>query len=85
VDLPREYDVNATLNVYNLSLFNTNESFREKKGDMIKTTPEDPLQVLIGSIIRLREKKLKYAFNEIIQSIWSKMNFKEAISSISDD
>jgi hypothetical protein len=52
---------------------------------MIKTTPEDPLQVLIGSIIRLREKKLKYAFNEIIQSIWSKMNFKEAISSISDD
>jgi hypothetical protein len=52
---------------------------------MIKTTTEDPLQVSIGSIIRLREKKLKYAFNEIIQSIWSKMNFKEAISSISDD
>ena len=85
MDLPREYDVNATLNIYNLSLFDTNESFWEKRSDMIKTTPEDPLQVLIGSIIRLREKKLKYAFNEIIQSIWSKMNFKQAISSISDD
>jgi hypothetical protein len=27
VDLPREYDVNATLNVYNLSLFDADESF----------------------------------------------------------
>ena len=37
--------------------------------DTIKTTPKDPLQGSIRPIIILREKKLKYTFNELIQNI----------------
>jgi hypothetical protein len=34
----------------------------------------DPLEVLIGPLIRAREKKLKKASNGFVQNIWSKMD-----------
>jgi hypothetical protein len=39
--------------------------------------------VLIGSITRLRDIKLKEALNEIFQHIWAKDDFKEAITHMS--
>lgn len=52
---------------------------------MVKTTSKNPLQVLVEPITRSRVKKFKNAFNEIIQSIWAKMNFNKITTSTSDD
>jgi hypothetical protein len=49
--------------------------------DAIQTTLKDPIEVLVGIIIRSRAKTLKYAFNELIQSIWANVDFKEATTS----
>jgi hypothetical protein len=49
--------------------------------DAIQTTLKDPIEVLVGIITRSRAKTLKYAFNELIQSIWANVDFKEATTS----
>jgi len=36
----------------------------------------DPLEVPIGRITRVRAKKLKEALNELVQNIWSKMDLE---------
>jgi hypothetical protein len=36
----------------------------------------DPLKVLIGPITRARAKKLKEAFNGLVENIWSKMDLE---------
>jgi hypothetical protein len=48
---------------------------------VIQTTLKDPIEVLVGIITRSRAKTLKYAFNELIQSIWANVDFKEATTS----
>jgi hypothetical protein len=48
-----------------------------KKHDMIKTISKDQLQVSIGLITRSKAEKFKDAFNELIQSVWPNVNFKE--------
>jgi hypothetical protein len=80
VDIPGEYDVNSTFNVYDFSLFDVDDyswmnHFEEKVDYIIKTTLKDPLQVQIGPITRSRVKKLKDALiNELIHGNWAKMN-----------
>jgi hypothetical protein len=64
VDLPCEYDVTATFSVSDLSLFDVGNNFlmnpfEEREGNMIQTTPKDPLHVSIESITRSRAKKVK--------------------------
>jgi len=44
---------------------------------MIKTISKDQLQVSIGLITRSKAEKFKDAFNELIQSVWPNVNFKE--------
>jgi hypothetical protein len=51
----------------------------------VQTTPNDPLEVPVGPIIKLRAKKLKDTSNRLIHSIWVKVNFKEVTVSTSDD
>jgi hypothetical protein len=36
----------------------------------------DPLEVLVGPVTRLRAKKFKEAFNGLLQDTWAKVNFK---------
>ena len=48
--------------------------------DTIKTTPKDPLQVPIRPITRSKVKKLKNTFNELIQKIQARVDFKETTS-----
>jgi len=79
VDIPCEYDVSVTFNVYDFSLFEVDDDswinhFEEKMDYIIKTTLKDPLQVQIGPITRSRVKKLKDALNELIHGNWAKMN-----------
>lgn len=76
--------------VSDLSLFGVGDdsltnSFQERDDDAIQITPKYLLEVLIGSVTRSRVKKLKYTFNEIIQSILIKMNFNKVTTSTSDD
>ena len=90
VDLPSEYDVSAPFNVSNLSLFDVGDGSRsnrfEKRGDgAIQSIPNNLLKVPVRPIIRSKVKKLEDAFNELIQSIWTKMNLNKGISLISDD
>jgi hypothetical protein len=51
--------------------------FDERGDDMIKIISKDPLHFQIGPITRSMAKKLKYAFNKLIQSIWANVNFKK--------
>jgi len=37
---------------------------------------KDPLEVLVGPVTRLRAKKFKEAFNELLQDTWVKVDFK---------
>ena len=37
---------------------------------------KDPLEVLAGSVTRLRAKKFKEAFNGLLQDTWAKVDFK---------
>jgi len=75
VDLLGEYDVSATFNIFDLSLFDVSDDswtnvFEEIEDDTIKTTPKDPskypLQVPIRPLMRSRVKNFKDAFNGFI-------------------
>jgi hypothetical protein len=81
VDLPNEYGVSATFNVSDLSLFDVGDdsksnSFEEIGDDVIQPTLKDPVRVLVGSITRAIRKKLKEAFNGLLQDTWAKVDYK---------
>jgi hypothetical protein len=40
------------------------------------TSPIDPLEVLVGSVTRLRAKRFKEAFNGLLQDMLANMDFK---------
>jgi hypothetical protein len=77
LDLPGEYNISATFNVSDLSLFNVGEDsrlnpFKERGNDENQQAPlKDPLHVPVGPIIRARSKKIKEALNGLIQDIWA--------------
>jgi hypothetical protein len=80
VDLPGEYGVSATFNVFYLSLFDEGDNSRsnpfKKRGDDAIQPSKDPLEVTVGPVTRLRAKKFKKAFNELLQDTWAKVDFK---------
>jgi hypothetical protein len=70
VDLSCGYDVSATFNVYDLSLFDVGEYLRSdplRRGnnENHQASSNDPLEILIWLIIR----KIKKALDELIQNI----------------
>jgi hypothetical protein len=72
VELPSEYDISATFNVFDLSLFDVDDDSRanpfERRNDVIlNSTPRDPLDVSLGQVTRLRAKRFKEAINEYLQ------------------
>jgi len=86
VDLPGEYGVSATFNVSDLTLFDVGDDsrsnpFKERGDDADQPNTKlnhanDPLEVRIGPITRVRAKKLKEALNGLVQNIWSKMDLE---------
>ena len=45
------------------------------ESDVIQPS-NDPLEVLVGPVTRLRAKKFKKAFNGLLQDTWAKVDFK---------
>jgi hypothetical protein len=82
-----EYSVTTTFNVSDLTLFDIGDDSRsnpfEERGDdkdqpnTKRNHANDPLEVPIEPIIKARAKKLKEAWNGLVQNIWSKMNLEE--------
>ena len=72
LDLPGEYNISATFNVSDLSLFDVGDdsrsnSFEERGNDENQQAPlKDPLHVPVGPITRARSKKIKESLNELI-------------------
>ena len=92
VDLPGEYNVSATFNVADLSLFDVGEDSRSNHfeergndesfgGSIGEVTVHDPLNVPNGAITRSRAKKIKEAMVGLVQSTWAK--FGHPINKIS--
>ena len=82
VDLPGEYNVSATFNVADLSLFDVGEDSRsnpfEKRGNdesfggsIGEVTVHDSLNVPDGAITRSRAKKIKEVMAGLVQSTWA--------------
>jgi hypothetical protein len=77
LDLPGEYNISATFNVSDLSLFDVGDDsrsnpFEERGNDENQQAPlKDPLHVPVGPITRARSKKIKEALNGLIQDIWA--------------
>jgi hypothetical protein len=77
LDLPGEYNISATFNVSDLSLFDVGDDSRsnpfEERGndENQQALLKDPLRVLVGPITRARSKKIKEALNGLIQDIWT--------------
>jgi hypothetical protein len=60
-------------------LFPTKPGFKPYKQTLRKITEaiqpsNDPLEVLIGLVTRLRAKKFKEAFNGLLQETWAKVD-----------
>ena len=81
LDLPGEYNVSTTFNVADLSPFDVGDDLRTNPfhdegndEDMVRTRAwnADPVQVLIGPVIRARAKRFKESLNGLIQHIWAK-------------
>ena len=83
VDLPSEYNVSATFNVDDLSLFDVGEDSRSNPfeergndesfgGSIGEVTVHNPLNVQDGAITRSRAKKIKEAMDGLVQSTWAK-------------
>ena len=71
MDILGEYVVNAIFNDSNLPLVDVDDDywmnyFEERRDDMVKTTPNDSLEVSIRPITRSRAKKLKDTINGLI-------------------
>uniref|UniRef100_A0A2N9G8J7 RNA-directed DNA polymerase n=1 Tax=Fagus sylvatica TaxID=28930 RepID=A0A2N9G8J7_FAGSY len=77
LDLPGEYNISATFNVSDLSLFDVGDDSRsnpfEERGndENQQALLKDPLHVPVGPITRARSKKIKEALNGLIQDIWA--------------
>jgi hypothetical protein len=77
LDLPGEYNISATFNVSDLSLFDVGDDSRsnpfEERGndENQQALLKDPLHVPVGPITRARSKKIKAALNGLIQDIWA--------------
>ena len=74
LDLPGEYNISATFNVFDLSPFDVGDDsrtnpFEERGNDENYKAFKDPLHVPIGPITKARSKKIKKAFNGLIQEI----------------
>jgi hypothetical protein len=78
LDLPGEYNISATFNVSDLSLFDVGDDsrlnpFKERGNDENhqQALLKDLLHVPVGPITRARSKKIKEALNGLIQEIWA--------------
>jgi hypothetical protein len=77
LDLPGEYNISATFNVSDLSLFDVGDDSRsnpfEERGndENQQALLKDPLHVPVGPITRARFKQIKEALNGLIQDIWA--------------
>jgi hypothetical protein len=77
LDLPGEYNISATFNVSDFSLFDVGDDsrsnpFEERGNDENQQAPlKDPLHVPVEPITRARSKKIKEALNRLIQDIWA--------------
>jgi hypothetical protein len=77
LDLPGKYNISATFNVSDLSLFDVGDDSRsnpfEERGndENQQALLKDPLHVPVGPITRARSKKIKEALNGLIQDIWA--------------
>ena len=78
VDLLGEYNVSATFNVVDLSLFDVGEDLRlnpfEERGNdesFGEVIVHDPLNVLDGAITMSRAEKIKEAMAGLVQSTWA--------------
>lgn len=92
LDLPGEYNVSATFNVTDLSLFDVGDDlrtnpFQEEGNDAIhvNTTPRDQVQVPIGPVTRARAKKFKEVLNGLIQVAWAQVNQANSWRTIEQD
>ena len=79
LDLPGEYNINATFNVSDLSPFDVGDDlrtnpFEERGNDENYKAFKDPLHVPVGPITKVRSKKIKEALNGLIQDIWADSN-----------
>ena len=85
VELLGEYSVNAMFSISNIWLFDIADDSRanplEERGNdvILASTPRDPLEVLLGLLIRLMAKRFKEAINKLLQDTWAKVDF-ESIS-----
>ncbi|KAH9658278.1 hypothetical protein KPL70_023423 [Citrus sinensis] len=88
LDLPGEYNVSATFNVYDLSPFDVVEDsrtnpFEERgndenhQGNTIKAS-SDPLHIHGGPITRAKAKKMQAALNGLIKKIWIENAIQDA-------
>ena len=76
LDLPDEYNVSATFNVIDLSLFDVGDDlrtnpFQEEGNDagMAKEWSANPLEILLGPMTRARAKRFKEALNILFQDV----------------
>ena len=79
LDLPSEYNISATFNVFDLSPFDVGDDlrtnpFEERGNDENQQAFKDPLHVPIGPITKARSKKIKETLNGLIQDIWVDSN-----------
>ena len=79
LDLLGEYNISATFNVSDLSPFDVGDNlrtnpFEERGNDENQQAFKNPLHVPVGPITKARSKKIKEAFNGLIQEIWVDSN-----------
>ena len=79
LDLPGEYNISATFNVFDLFPFDIGDDsrmnpFEERGNDENQQSFKDPLHVPVRPITRARSKKIKEAINGLIQDIWANSN-----------
>ena len=79
LDLPGEYNINATFNVSDLSPFDVGDHsrmnpFEERGNDENHKEFNEPLHVPVGPITKVRSKKIKEALNGLIQEILADSN-----------
>ena len=81
IDLLGEYNVSATFNVADLSLFDASPDlrlnpFEEGGNDVIPvhqtTSQQDPLHIPTGPMTRTHAKRIKEALNTLVQQTWAK-------------
>ena len=78
-DLPGEYNISATFNVFDLSPFDVGDDsrtnpFEVRGNDENQQVLKDPLHVSVGPITKVRSKKIKEALNGLVQEIYVNSN-----------